>query len=495
MPSAPPPTRPAPSRPAPPRAALAPPNLLASNALAAALAAALAVVLPGQALAQPGPPPGASRAAPPGGSQGGAPGAHNGRPQAGPRGTAAGPAPDMSGANRIVAVVNGDVVSRADVDSRRRLFALNAGLQASPEVLNRLNAQVTRLLVDERLRMQEIQRRRIPVMDEDVADAVADVERRNGLPPGGLVAQIRAAGAEPRVFFDQIRVQIGWARLIRAMLGEQANPSEAEVRDLLASIRARTGQPEYQVSEIFVPLDTPGGEAELRRFVDDIVSQLRSGTPFAVVATQFSQAQTALSGGDLGWVQPSNLDTEVARIVSQMPVGAISNPIRVPGGFQIVGLRQKRLVGRDDATIMSMRQAFWPFSAPLDPQNPTEQQIAVVNRAKAMQNTATCDQVDAANRAAGNVRPSDPGEVRLESINPPPLRQLLAGLPINKASQPIISQDGVMVIAVCSRETRNLAEVTPDQARTQLVRDRAENVSRQLQRDLRRRAQIEMRGS
>jgi peptidyl-prolyl cis-trans isomerase SurA len=46
---------------------------------------------------------------------------------------------------------------------------------------------------------------------------------------------------------------------------------------------------------------------------------------------------------------------------------------------------------------------------------------------------------------------------------------------------------------LCSRETQNLAELTPDQARQQIVRDRAELLSRQLQRDLRRRAQIEMR--
>jgi peptidyl-prolyl cis-trans isomerase SurA len=50
-----------------------------------------------------------------------------------------------------------------------------------------------------------------------------------------------------------------------------------------------------------------------------------------------------------------------------------------------------------------------------------------------------------------------------------------------------------MVIAVCSKETRNLAELTPDQAKSQIMRDRAELISRQMQRDLRRRATIEER--
>ena len=78
-------------------------------------------------------------------------------------------------------------------------------------------------------------------------------------------------------------------------------------------------------------------------------------------------------------------------------------------------------------------------------------------------------------------------------MTPPPLRSLLAGLQPGKASQPILTSEGVMVMMVCSREQRNLAELTPDQLKTQLLRDRVENLSRQLQRDLRPRATVEMR--
>lgn len=396
--------------------------------------------------------------------------------------------------NRIVAVVNGDIVTRADIEGRRRLFALNAGLPQTAQVLDRLTPQVTRALVDERLRMQEIQRRRVAVTDDDIAGVVAELERRNGLPPGGLVAQLRRAGVEPRVLYDQLRVQIGWSRLIRGLLGPQAQPSEAEVADYVATQRARIGQPEYLVSEIFIPVEEPGEEAEVRRFVDEVVGQLRQGVPFPVAATQFSQAQTALQGGDLGWVGPEALDPEVARIVTQMPPGAVSNAIRVPGGFQIVTLRQRREVGRDEATILNIRQVFFPFSTPLNPEAPTQQQIAAVERARGLAGSArSCEAIEAASRTSGSDRPADPGPLRLESVQPPPLRQLLASLQPNRASQPIIAPDGVAVVMVCSRERRNEAEITPELARQAIVRDRAELLARQAQRELRRRAQIEMR--
>jgi peptidyl-prolyl cis-trans isomerase SurA len=404
------------------------------------------------------------------------------------------PAPAMAQTNRIVAVVNGDIVTAADIEGRRRLFALNAGLPVSQIVLDRLSPQVTRLLIDERLRLQEAQRRRVAVTDEDIASALADIERRNGLPPGGLVAQLRRASVEPRVLFDQLRVQIAWSRLIRAMLGAQATPGAEQVADFIAAARARTGQQEFLVSEIFVPVDEPAEEPDVRRFVDEIVSQLRAGVPFPVAATQFSQAQTAIAGGDLGWVGAEALDPEVVAVVAQMPPGAIANPIRVAGGFQIVALRQRREVGRDMATMLTLRQLFLPFSSPLDPQNPTQQQIATVERARGLANSLrSCEAVEAAARTTGSDRPVDPGQVRLESMQPPQLRSLIGGLAPGRASQPVIAPDGVAILMVCSREQRNEAEMTPELARQQIARDRAELLSRQMQRDLRRRAQIEMR--
>jgi peptidyl-prolyl cis-trans isomerase SurA len=403
-------------------------------------------------------------------------------------------AQSANGANRIVAVVNSEVVSRADVVGRARLFALNAGIAVAPEALDRLAPQVTRLLVDERLRLQEVRRRRLPVTDADVADAVSELEKRNNLPPGSLKLQLAQIGVAPRVLYDQIRTQIGWARLIRQQLGPNADPTEAEIQEAVRNNQARAGQPEFLVSEIFIPLDDPGAEAEVRRFVDDVVGQLRRGTPFAIAATQFSQAQTALQGGDLGWVRKEEVDPEVAAVLERMPPGAVSNAIRVPGGFQIVALRQRRETGRDMATMITMRQAFFGFAGTLDPNNPTQQQRDQVERAQKLAAGArSCDAVEQAARGSGGDRPVDPGTIRLETVNPPPLRSLLAGLSPGKASQPILTPDGVLVMMVCSREQRNLAEFTPEDAKQQILRDRIENLSRQVQRDLRRRAQIEMR--
>lgn len=401
----------------------------------------------------------------------------------------AGPAPAQT-TNRIAAVVNSDVITQQEVDSRRRLLALSAGITG--QTADRANDQILRLLIDERLRTQEVARRRIPVTDQEIANAVGDIEARNGLQPGGLPENLRRGGIDPRVLYDQIRAQIGWNRLLRALLGDQAQIPQAAVDEYLAAYQARTGQPEYLVSEIFIPVSNPSQDAEVQRFTADIIARLRAGAPFTMVATQFSQSQTAMLGGDLGWIQAERLDPEVAAIVRQMPEGAISNPIRVPGGYVIAMLRQKRLAGRDIATMLTVRQAVYPFEGQVNPAAPTPQQIRQVERAHALSESArSCEALDAATREGARV--NDPGQVRLDNVNPPELRELLGNLPIGRPSQPIIAPDGVMVLVVCSRETKNLAEVTAEQARDRLVRERVELISRQMLRDLQRRAQIDIR--
>ena len=405
----------------------------------------------------------------------------------------AAPSATAGNTERIVATVNGDVISQGDVLARARLFALSTGLPTSPDVLARLQPQIKRQLIDERLRLQEVQRRKIVVSDKEIAAAIGNIEQRNGMQPGALRQKLGAEGVALRTLVDQTRVQIGWTRVLRDELGARAEITDADIAAQQAVLKAEAGQPEYRVAEIFLPIEDPTKTADTQRFADTVIGQLRSGAPFPVVAAQFSQSQTALQGGDLGWVGPSQLDPQVAKVLSEMPEGAVSNPIPVPGGIIIVTLKDKREVGRDMATVLSLRQVFLPFSTPLNPQDPTDQQKKQLLAAENIAKTAhSCDAIEAANKAANSPRPADPGEVRLEGLSGP-MRALLTPMQPNQASRPLISTDGIGVVMICSREQKNMADASKEEISNQLLNQRVELVSRQLVRDLRRRAYIDER--
>jgi peptidyl-prolyl cis-trans isomerase SurA len=390
--------------------------------------------------------------------------------------------------------VNGDVISNADVNNRARLFAVSTGLPVTPEVVDRLKQQITRQLVDERLRMQEVQRRKIVIPDKAIADAIRNIEQRNGLPAGGLRQKLAADGVSQLTLIDQIRTQLGWGQVLREQLGDQMKITDAEVAEQQRLLAQQVGKPEFRVGEIFIPVEDPAATADAERFAETVITELRAGAQFPVVAAQFSQNQTALQGGELGWIQPNQLDPAVAQLVAEMPIGAISNPVKVPGGFSIVTLQGKREIGRDVGTALTMRQVFLPFTSVLNPQAPTDQQKEVLDKARNISATVhSCDQMEQVAKQNNSPRPADPGEVRLETINPPALRQVLATEPFDRATQPIVTNDGIAVLIVCSREEKNLAQESDQEVRVQLLNDRVELLSRQLLADLRRHASIEMR--
>jgi len=394
----------------------------------------------------------------------------------------------------IVAIVNGDVITAFDLESRRRLFAVTAGLPLTPAVLDRVTPQVKRLLIDEKLRQQEAIRRRVGATDQEVAEAIARLEAQNELAPGSLRATLARQGIDIRALFSQIRAQIAWGKLVRQQLGRQGEITEEDVRERLREIEAATGQPEFLVAEIFIAIDDPSQEAEAQRTATSLIEQLRAGAPFPSVAAQFSQAQSAEQGGDLGWVRLGQLEQEVEAIITQMPPGAVSNPIRTAGGLTVVTLRGRREVGRDMATLLTIRQVFLPFDQPLNPQAPTQQQVSQLQVAtRIIETVRSCSQMEEAARQARSSRPADPGtEIRLDTQQGP-LRDILDAMRPGEPTRPLISPDGIAVLILCGRRVQNLAQLTPEVAAGAIARERADLLSRQMMRDLRRRADIDLR--
>ncbi len=402
----------------------------------------------------------------------------------------------LGGTFRIAAVVNGDVISESDIANRARLFAISTGLPLSPDVINRLRPQILRQLIDERLRVQEAQRRKIVIQDTQIAGAIKEIEARNNMPPGSLRAKLASDGVSARTLIDQIRAKLAWSEMLRQVVADRINISPADVAEQQRLAAQQIGKTEYRVGEIFIPVDDPANSSDAQRFAETVISELRKGAAFPLVAAQFSQTQSALEGGEVGWLQTNQLDPAVAQIVTEMPVGAISNPVRVPGGFSIVALQGKREIGNEVATVVTLRQAFMPFTAPLtDPQNPTVQQSQALAKARSIEATVkNCEQMESVAKAnnAPN-RPIDPGEIRVEGVNPPAFRQLLQSIPIGKPTEPLISRDGIAVITVCSREQKNFGEVTPADVQRRMIDERIDMLSSQTMRDLRRKATIDKR--
>ncbi|MBL8834988.1 MAG: peptidylprolyl isomerase [Alphaproteobacteria bacterium] len=435
------------------------PRLASIAALAGALVFAGAVP-PTDALAQ-GRPPGRGPASQPPGSQG--------------------------EVMRIAAVVNDDIVSVYEVQARVRLLLVTSGLPPTPEMTQRLQGQVLRLLIDERLQLQEAQRLGITIQDGEIEQALRRIEEANRMPPNMLPEVLRRAGVPPSALNGQIRVGLAWRRTIEQRLIPNIQISDEDVADVRQRLQASRGNVENLLGEIFLPVDNPENDDEIRNTALSLIEQMRRGMPFPAIALQFSQSASASSGGDIGWVEQGTLDDTAEAAIRQLNPGQITTPLRSIGGYYIYALRQRRTIAmaNPDDTIVSVAQLRLPIGARGDQQalQDLAEQIRVsVNGCNDLRQVASELRVPP---------PSEPQRGRIGAL-PPQFRQIINELRVGEPSRAIQLPQGMIILMVCERaEEGNMPN--RDQIVETLVRQRVDTQARRLLRDLRRAAFIDIR--
>jgi len=396
----------------------------------------------------------------------------------------------------IVAVVNGQLITNADVASRTQLLAISTGMQLTPDMMQRMAPQVTRELIDQTLQLQEINKRNIVVPESDILTAVQHIEQNNNMQPGQLRAQLESHGVNFLTLIAQLRTEIGWQDVLHQVLGPSLQPTPGDIAAEKKALKAQIGSTQYHLAEIFIPVTDPQDDQTARDFANTVIQQLRQGAPFPIVAAQFSQADSALQGGDIGFTAPNQLDASVAAVVKTMPAGAISNPIRVPGGYYIVQLLGTHTLGSDMTTVISMREVFAPYPTPISNGQVGPAQAAVITKlVQDGHNVHSCADMSALNASYGNVRPADPGPVTLANVTPPAFQSLLGAIPIGQVSEPLVASDGVSIVIVCSRDSAPVGLPSDDAIANAIINQRVELESEQLLDNLRHRSIITQNGA
>ncbi len=391
---------------------------------------------------------------------------------------------------KATAIVNGEVITGTDIDHRLALIVASNRVQLPPEELERVRAQVLRNLIDETLQIQAAAQQEITVEQRDIDQYYQRFARNFQQTPETFTAYLRSVGSSDRSLKRQIQGELAWQRLQRRQIEPFVNVGDEEVQAIIQRLNASRGTAEYRVGEIFISA-SPENMAEARANAARIVQQIRSGASFAAYARQFSEASTAAVGGDLGWVRGEQLPPELAPLVQQMPVGSVSEPVAVPGGFSIVALQDSRQILTADPrdAQLSLMQMSLVFPAGI-----TEAQA----RARAEQLGAATREMggcgraaETANRLGAELVSND--QTRVRDL-PPALQQMLLNLSVGQTTQPFGSAERVSVLILCGRDDPETASGPNfDQLYQQLSEERVSKRAQRYLRDLRRDAVIDYR--
>jgi len=188
------------------------------------------------------------------------------------------PPPQASGGQdsemRIAAVVNDEVISVADLRSRLKMVMLSSNFPDSPETRQRITNQVLRTIVDEKLQLQEAKRQNVTATDEEIKKATSQIEKQNNMQPGQLDAFLKAQGIDRSSLIDQLTASIVWAKLVRRQMAQANVVSDEEIDDAAKRMKQNANEPQSRVAEIFLAVDNPQQDDEVRRLAVGIVAEL-----------------------------------------------------------------------------------------------------------------------------------------------------------------------------------------------------------------------------
>ncbi len=395
----------------------------------------------------------------------------------------------------VVASVNDDVISNYDILQRMRLLVVTAGIQPTRNDLPELQRYALSSLIDEHLEIQELRREEkeqkstIIATDSAIDDVISDMAKDLHMTTDQFLASLAQRGIGADTLRSQLKAQESWQDWIRGRYGSRLRIGEDQIKAYQARMAAEANKPRYLLSEVYIDVEKAGGQSQANDEANQLIAQLHQGAPFQAVARQFSTDSTAANGGDAGWVTAGELDPEVRSALEEMRPGTLSAPIPTKDGIYIVYLRDRQAGG--SAVLVDLKQAA--IALPADA--PQDQVDAAKTKLEALRGQLKgCDGFEATAGKVDGVLAGDLGEADAKDLAPA-FRDAATNLAVGQISEPIRSDQGLHLLAVCSKRSSAAQNLNHDQIENLLIGEQLQMINKRYLRDLRNSASIEVRES
>ncbi|MEO0392804.1 MAG: peptidylprolyl isomerase [Pseudomonadota bacterium] len=386
----------------------------------------------------------------------------------------------------IAAVVNDDMVSFTDVRDRLAIAISAAGLPDNEETRTRLQPQVMRVLVDEKLKLQEAARLEIEVTDEEITQELGVIAQRNNMNADQFLSMLQARGIAARSMEDQVRADLAWRKVVQSRLNRQVTISSEDVAMQREQLMQQQGQTSYLVQEIFLPVEDPADNAAVQALAQRLVDAIRQGAPFVAVAAQFSQGVGAAQGGNLGWVQAGQLAPELDALLPRIGLNRLSPPIRSEAGWHLLAIRNIREAANMENSTVDLKQLVF------EPDPTIEPATRLAQAAQTAANIDSCDAMQALIDESPSSLSGDMGTVSIGDLNPV-FQSAVGSLEPGMVSAPLELGELVALVMVCDREEGEMDLPDDETIRDNLSLERLDLLQRRYLRDLRAAAFIDQR--
>jgi len=407
--------------------------------------------------------------------------------------------PDAIPLNRIVALVNREIVTRLELEDRIAIAVeqlRKQGVTLPPR--NILEKQVLEAILLQRIQLSFAKENGIRVDETQLDRAVGRIADDNKL----TVEQFRTALIRDGIRFDRfredIRKEIVLSRLREREVASKVVVSEGEIDEYLTRRRESGAGTEWLASHILVRVDDKNADGNaIRRQkekVEKALAALDAGEDFAKVAATYSEAGDALQGGDLGWRNVDRMPSLFLEMVGKLKVGQHSAVTRSSAGFHVVKLRDLRgAVGKQVMIIQHKVRHILVKPSEIVSDADAQRRVRDL-RERIDQGAATFGEVAKQHSQDGSA--ASGGELGWMAAADlvPEFAAAMEALPVGQLSQPVRSPFGWHLLQVLERREADVSKERERLEARQAIRNRkADEAFDEWLRQLRDSAYVELR--
>jgi len=244
--------------------------------------------------------------------------------------------------DRIIAKVNEKIITQSELEERvfvKMMSLQKNNVQPMPTQEQVMHAELERM-IEERLLIDAGQKIGLKVGEENIAKAIEEIKRNNGLSDGDLEKMLKAESKSLEEYKGKIHDQILISRVVSFEVRKRVTVSKEEIEEYYNQhLKSYWVSEKLKLRHILFLMDDSLFEEDKRikkQKARQALQKIRSGADFIAVAKEYSEDISASTGGDLGEIERGKMVPEFEKAAFMLKEGEVSGLVETPYGLHII---------------------------------------------------------------------------------------------------------------------------------------------------------------
>ncbi len=241
----------------------------------------------------------------------------------------------------LFATVGNKAITRSDIVNEIKIILILNGQSFSEEERSQIESAAINSTIKRIVKKIEIEKyESLSFNKSDLDNEINMLASSLGIDNNTFENIFSANGIDFSLVVDQIQTELLWNSLIFELYKDRLSININEIDEQLKFFQQTGESEEFLISEIIINT-VPQDQVNFK--IKEIKNMIQVDG-FEKVALNHSISETAIRGGDLGWVNENVISEKFRSIIKNTKVGNISEPVLLPEGILLFKLRDKRKV-------------------------------------------------------------------------------------------------------------------------------------------------------